>query len=181
VADVGAPHLRDRIFILAYARGQQSQRQPPPLAERRLPTVSARARGIGAVPTPPATDPGTLGPGPVTFHIDDGTQEIKARSYYSWTFDVPNRKAGCLLSGKISVLSGGEKDVAVLVMISDQFINWQNNHQAQVFFSTGRETVIPLNVAMKGSGKYVLVVSNAFSMVTAKTIQTQNVQLHCGI
>lgn len=118
--------------------------------------------------------------GPVTFHIEDGTQEIKAHSYDSWTFDVPNSKAGCLLSGKITVLAGGEKDVAVLVLTNDQFTNWQNHHQAQVFFSTGRETVVPLSVTMKGSGKYVLVISNMFSMMTAKTIQTQSVQLHCG-
>jgi len=119
--------------------------------------------------------------GPVTFHVADGTQEIKAHNYYSWTFDVPNSKAGCLLSGKITVLAGGQKDVAVLVMTSDQFTNWQNDHQAQVFFSTGRETVIPLGVKMTGSGTYKLVVSNAFSMVTTKVIQTQGVQLHCGL
>ncbi len=122
-----------------------------------------------------------IGPGPVTVHIADGTQEIKAHTYYSWTFDVPNSKAGCLLTGKITVLAGGEKDVAVLVMTNDQFTNWQNDHQAQVFFSTGRETVIPLQVKMTGSGKYMLVVSNAFSLMTAKVIQTQAVQLHCGL
>lgn len=147
-----------------------------------LPTLAVVASLLMTL-TPAAAMDGSstvAGIRPVTIHVANGTQQIKARQYASWAFDVPSSKSGCLLTGDVTVLSGGEKDVMVLVMTGDQFANWQNDHQAQVFFSTGRETAIPLNVPMKGSGKYVLVVSNAFSLLTSKVVQTQAVQVHCG-
>jgi hypothetical protein len=117
--------------------------------------------------------------GPLTITAQDGTQEVKAESYWVWSFVVPPDRPNCHMSGHIEALSGGAKDIMVLVTTWDEYLNWKNNHQSKVYFSTGRETAIPLNVNMTGGGKYALVVSNAFSLLTEKQVQIQGVQLTC--
>jgi hypothetical protein len=117
--------------------------------------------------------------GPLTITAQDGTQEVRAGTYWVWSFVVPPDRPNCHLSGHIEALSGGAKDIMVLVTTWDEYLNWKNNHQSKVYFSTGRETAIPLNVNMTGGGKYALVISNAFSLLTEKQVQIQGVQLIC--
>ena len=117
--------------------------------------------------------------GPLTITAQDGTQQINAGQYWVWSFVVPPDRPNCHMSGHIEALSGGNKDVMVLVTTWDEYLNWKNNHQSKVYFSTGRETAIPLNVNMTGGGKYALVISNAFSLFIAKEVQLQGVQLTC--
>lgn len=131
----------------------------------------ARSGSSSAVPT-------QMG-GPLTIRAQDETQEIKPAQYWEWTFNVPSDRPNCHMSGHIEALSGGNKDVMVLVSTWDEYQNWRNDHQSKVYFSTGRETAIPLNVNMAGGGKYVLVVSNAFSLLSPKVVQLQGVQLTC--
>jgi hypothetical protein len=117
----------------------------------------------------------------VTIHVpDQSALTIQAGHYWFDTFTLPDGYQHCLLTGHIQAIAGGMKDVSVLVASQDDFTNWQNNHAAKVFFQSGRETAIPLNVAMSGSGKYVLAVSNAFSILTEKVVQIQGVMLTCS-
>jgi hypothetical protein len=99
--------------------------------------------------------------------------------YWTWTAKYPRNM--CNVSGRVLGLAGGQKDVDVLIMTEDDFINWSNRHDAKVQFESGKKTAIPINVIIHGEGKYVFVVSNAFSGYAAKTVQMQDVAVTCDI
>ena len=112
---------------------------------------------------------------------NESALDIAPGQYHYWTWTAKYPRNMCNVSGRVLGLAGGQKDVDVLVMTEDDFINWLNRHAAKVEFESGRKTAIPLNVMIHGEGKYVLVVSNAFSAYAAKTVQMQQVAVTCDI
>lgn len=107
--------------------------------------------------------------------------DIAAGQYRYWTWKAAYPRNMCNVSGRVLGLAGGQKDVDVLVMAEDDFINWSTRHPAHAEFESGKKTAIPLNVMVHGEGKFVLVVSNAFSTYAAKTVQMQNVEVTCDV
>jgi hypothetical protein len=97
-----------------------------------------------------------------------------------WTFHVSSALPSCHLTGRVLGIAGGQKDVDVLVMTQDDFINWQNNHEAEMIYQSGRKTAVTLDVPVEGEGDYVFVVSNGFSALSPKTAQMQRVRLTCS-
>ena len=80
-------------------------------------------------------------------------------------------RGNCKLTGRIEVVSGGNKDLQIILFRHDDFINWKNNPRGsgQAVFSGGPQTITALDVAVPDSGTYYLVLSNRFSAFTSKT------------
>jgi hypothetical protein len=97
--------------------------------------------------------------------------------YYEWQAVPP--QITCHLNGRVLVVSGGNKDIDVLVMPKDDLENWLNNHAAKAYYQSGHETAVTLNTTIVGPGNYVLVLSNMISVITEKTVQTQDVRITC--
>jgi hypothetical protein len=109
---------------------------------------------------------------------DDPAREISAGQYLTWEWQ-PNNYRACHVEGRILGLTGGNKDVEVLLFDQDSYLNWKNNHQVNVYFQSGRQTATTLNLDVGGNRKYVLVISNVFSTLTAKTVQLQGITASC--
>jgi hypothetical protein len=111
---------------------------------------------------------------------DTPAQDIAAAQWLFWTWEEISPRTMCHLSGRILGLAGGQKDVEVMVMTEDDYLNWSNRHPAKVEFQSGRKTAITLDTPVYGAGKHILVVSNAFSALSAKTVQMQHVAVTCS-
>src|SRR4051794_19668653 len=105
--------------------------------------------------------------------------EINPGYSQTWTFRVTSSQPNCRLTGRVLGIAGGQKDVDVLVMTQDDYLNWQTNHTADAIFQSGRKTAVTLDVPIEHEGKYVFVVSNGFSALSAKTAQMQRVKVTC--
>jgi hypothetical protein len=111
---------------------------------------------------------------------DAPAMDIGAMQWRFWTWTESSPRTMCHLSGRVLGLAGGQKDVEILVMTEDDYLNWANGHEAKVEFQSGRKTAITLDVPVLGDGKHVLVVSNRFSAVSPKTVQMQHVAVTCS-
>ncbi len=106
--------------------------------------------------------------------------DIGANQWRSWTWEQTSPRTMCSISGRVLGLAGGQKDVEVLVMTEDDYLNWANGHEAKAEFQSGQKTAVTLDWPVLGAGKHVLVVSNRFSPYSAKTVQMQRVGVTCG-
>jgi hypothetical protein len=98
--------------------------------------------------------------------------EIPASSYITYPFTLADTR-GCVLSGHVLGLAGGNKDVDVILFDADGFTNWKNHNTARTLFNPGKATATTISARLPGPGSYVLVFSNTFSAVTRKTVQAQ--------
>ena len=87
-------------------------------------------------------------------------------------------KGKCTVAGRIEATSGGSKDVEVLVMTADQFVNWRNNGRSDAIFRAGPQTITNLDTPLSDSGAYRLVVSNRASVWTSKAFRS-SVAVRC--
>lgn len=132
--------------------------------------------GSGSGVTQAGTPAGTP---PLTITIaDTNAIDIPASKYRTYTFTV-NDPRPCVLQGRVLGLAGGNKDIEVLVFNEDGLINWKNNNSAQTIFNGGQATATTINAQLPGPGTYHLVLNNAFSLLTDKTVQI-NATVTCG-
>ena len=111
--------------------------------------------------------------------IADGQAVIvKAQSFVHYDFQLP--AATCSISGRITGVSGGNKDFEAFIMDDDNFVNFSAGVSgARVNWQSGRVVVAPIDVSIAGPGVYHLVVSNNWSIATDKTVQAQAIA-QCG-
>lgn len=134
------------------------------LVRHQTDALATRVRAQPAPPLPLAPPP------PLTVPVYNGRPvEIKAASYEYYVFTVPDRK--CYLEGYVEGISGGNNDIEGLVMASDDFKNSTTSHSANDL-AFGRVAAWSLRVAL-APGMHYLLVSNAFSIVSAKVVTVQ--------
>ena len=104
------------------------------------------------------------------------TVSIDPSKYIFYQFTLP--AATCRVTGRIEGVAGGSLDFEGYVMDADNFRNWQTGHQANVYWQSGRLAVASIDAGIAGPGTYYLVVSNLFSVTTAKTV-TVDVTVAC--
>ncbi len=109
---------------------------------------------------------------------NDDAVDIPAASYISYEFKL-NRLADCRMTGRVRGLAGGNKDFQVVIVDEDGFLNWKTSHRAMALFSTDQVAAATLDLSLSRPGTYYLVVSNAFSVLTEKTVQV-NAKVTCG-
>jgi len=132
--------------------------------------------GYPAAPAPPV---GAGSSPTVTQLALDKEMVIPAGYVQSLRWEAASTQPTCHLTGHVSVIAGGSKDVNVLVMPADDYENYVNGHGAKVYFESGKKTAVTLDVTTGQPGALVVVLSNAFSVVSAKTVRLTNVQAVC--
>lgn len=105
--------------------------------------------------------------------IDERALELEPGEYYVVSFELPDDQGDCRLTGRIIGLAGRNKDFDVLILDDDGLANWKVGGDAAPFFEEYRTAIANLDVPLAGSGKFHLVMSNAFSVYTTKTIQAK--------
>lgn len=103
--------------------------------------------------------------------IVDGSVAVQATGYVAYHASVD---AAAMQSARIRghvVASGGTgNDIEVIVFTETQFINWKNSHNDGALFASGKVTACDIDVPVTETGTYYVVLSNAFSAITAKTV-----------
>ena len=67
--------------------------------------------------------------------------------------------------------SGGSRnDIKVLILDSIDFINWDNLHEVEGVYKSGKLTIGKIDVPIIASGKYHLVFDNRFSEFSSKHV-----------
>jgi hypothetical protein len=131
--------------------------------------LAQRTRGTGNGPLAALT--------PYRLTIGTGEpEEIKSESYRHYDFDLPNRS--CHITGRILGVAGGNRDFQAFLMDDDDFRNWGTDHTARAYWQTGKVAAATVDARVAGPGRFHLVVSNVFSLFSAKTVTVQ-VQAEC--
>lgn len=143
------------LYIVQRTRASNSAGTPSPVVQ--IPPVQNTA-----IETPPP---------PITIPIANGRPvEIKAQRWQDYPFTLP---AGvCTITGRVEGVSGGQKDFEGFVMDEDNYRNWSSSHQARGTAS-GRVVVWSPQLTVQGPGTYHLVVSNVWSVATAKVVTVE--------
>ena len=106
--------------------------------------------------------------------IGDGQPtELPSTGYSDYSFDLPARR--CTVTGRILGIAGGNKDFQAFITDDDDFLNWKTSHNARAVWQTEKVAAATVNATVSGPGKFHLVISNVFSLMTAKTVTVQGV------
>jgi hypothetical protein len=74
------------------------------------------------------------------------------------------------VTGRFTASGGSGNDISAVLTTEDEFVNWDNGHMANVFYTThGKKTTDSIDVAL-GPGSYVLAFSNKFSAFSNKYV-----------
>lgn len=130
-------------------------------------------QGAAPAPAPAPRAPVQAAAAQAPLAIADGQAvEVANASYVDYRFDLP--AATCVVAGRIVGVSGGSKDFEAYILDDDNFRNWTAGGQAQAHWQSGRVVVASIpSVPVQGPGRFHLVVSNAWSILTPKTVQAQ--------
>ena len=71
---------------------------------------------------------------------------VNALSFSSFKLDVPAGATSVDLHGNFTASGGLTNDVEVFVLSADDFVNWQNRHDAKTLYNSGKVTVGTLNI-----------------------------------
>jgi hypothetical protein len=105
---------------------------------------------------------------------------IRPARWRSWQFVVRPPRTLCVVTGQVVGLSGGDKQVVVLIMTEADYQDWTHNLPARTYFESGRRSEIPFDVRVEGEGRYRLVVSNPSPTAASKIVQLQHTEVACS-
>ena len=107
---------------------------------------------------------------PVSQRIATGQIIVKANGYVQYRITIAPEMVEPIISGSFNVSGGSGNDITGVIADEENYTNWINGHQAQVYWGTqGKQTTGTLEVRLK-PGLYYLVFSNKFSAFTAKQV-----------
>lgn len=95
---------------------------------------------------------------------------IKPAQYFYQSFTISNTLVHPHVVGGFRAAGGLGNDIQVVLAEKGEFENWANGHQARLLYSSGKTTNGRMDVAITEPGRYCLGFSNAFSLLSAKTI-----------
>jgi len=122
-----------------------------------------------APPVQPVAPAAAIGP----IMIANGSAyEIKTSGHLDYKFELP---AGvCAVTGRITGVSGGNRDFEAFIFDEDNYRNWAAGGQTRLYWQSGRVVVSTISgVNLAGPATFHLVVSNVWSLLTPKTVQVQ--------
>ena len=111
-----------------------------------------------------------------TMNIVNSMIRVEPGQYNYYQFSAPAGSSGVTVSGTFTAGGGSGNDIKVLILDEQNFINYRNGHQANVFYSSGQETVGNINADVPTGQTLYLVYDNTFSVVSGKEVTT-NVNL----
>jgi hypothetical protein len=118
----------------------------------------------------PATTPVLV---PQSANLVNAIITVDAGSYYSINFYVDtNKMHNVAVSGSFTASGGSGNDIVVLILDDIAFTNWVNGHSVMALYNSGQITTDRINVPITASGRYYLVFSNRFSIISTKKVST---------
>jgi hypothetical protein len=102
--------------------------------------------------------------------IVTGSFSVGARNFTPFTIEIPEGLDDVRIEGTFSAEGGRGNDVEVILLEEIQFRNWQNRHKFLPMYESGRVSADQINVPLPGAGRYVMVFSNRFSLLSTKAV-----------
>jgi hypothetical protein len=81
--------------------------------------------------------------------------------------------------GQVEVLSGGDRNVNVLIMSDSVYNDWSHDQPVRTDYESNDRPLIAFDVNINDPGHYVFVVSNRSSKSAAKVVRLQHVTVTC--
>ena len=94
-----------------------------------------------------------------------GQVPIREGAFVMYPFTIT--AARCAVDMRVQGLEGGVLDLETYVFDEYNYLNWKSSLPANGVFNSGRNRIAQGTIRV-GPGKYVLVVSNRFSVFTPK-------------
>ena len=121
-----------------------------------------------------------LAPAPTVIEVASlETLDVPAGASRSWAFTVQDRRT-CRLTGHLTGLAGGRKDVKVFLLTADEYTNWSQGLTVTRVWDGGQAAARTFDATLPGPGAYRLVVDNTFSMFTSKVVQIDGARVTCA-
>jgi len=115
----------------------------------------------------------TSSPVSQSYNLVNETLTIGPGEHVSIPFYVDaNAMQNLRVYGSFRAAGGSRNDIWAMIMDDTAYINWVYGHQVTVVYSSGQVTTANINVPIARSGKYHLVFSNHFSIVSSKNVST---------
>jgi hypothetical protein len=108
---------------------------------------------------------------PREISIVNGVISVDSGKYQYYQFNIPSSASDVRLSGTFTAAGGSGNDIFVYVMDERALINWQNGHQVNVYYNSGKLTTGNINIDLP-TGTFYLVYDNTFSVISSKNIKT---------
>lgn len=110
---------------------------------------------------------------------DEQPVGIRPGQTRKWGFEIPYARTRCLAMGQVEVLSGGDRNVNVLIMSDSVYNEWSHDQPVRTDYESNDRPLIAFDVNINDPGRYFFVVSNRSSTSAAKVVQLQHVTITC--
>lgn len=111
---------------------------------------------------------------PQNSSLIDGNIVVAPGDYYDIPFLVDTSEMQNIrVTGYFAASGGSGNDIEAAILDDITFTNWINGHQGTSLYNSGKITVAEIDVSITMSGKYHLVFSNTFSIVSSKTVSAK--------
>ena len=159
---------------VAYLLGTTAGLLPPLDLARLLGTPAIAATECRVDPMAAAPPP------PYELELADAEEiHLPSGDHYNASFVVRDPRP-CMLTGHVKGLAGGNRDVEVYVLDDEGYSDWQNGIRPRTLFESGRSSATSLAVALPRRGRYHLLLSNRYSVLTAKRVRIDDARLRCA-
>jgi hypothetical protein len=111
--------------------------------------------------------------------MPDRTVEIEAGEHLDTTFVVRDPRP-CTLTGRVSGVRGGSRDVEVYLFDQAGYDDWHEGVLPRALYSGGRRPSFSLHVRLPGPGRYYFLVSNRYSIFTDKLVSIRDLRATCS-
>lgn len=96
---------------------------------------------------------------------------VNAVSYSWFMFTIPLNASMVSVDGHFTATGGAGNDIQVYILTEDGFVNFKNNHEAQSYYNSGKETEGNISAVLPNqAATYYLVFDNRFSLLTPKAL-----------
>jgi len=102
------------------------------------------------------------------------SQRVALPAGAAWTARFQLPAGDCRLSLTVTTLEGGQLDLVTMVLDDYNYLTWESKQSGVYWepaFRSGRERRVVADVPLKGPGRFALVVTNDFSLLTAKVAE----------
>ena len=111
---------------------------------------------------------------PQSRNLVNATITVGPGKHYDIPFSVNvNTMRNVRVVGSFRASGGSGNDIKAIIMDDMAYINWVNGHQVSILYLSGKITTANIDVAITTSGKYHVVFSNDFSILSSKHVSTR--------
>jgi hypothetical protein len=111
--------------------------------------------------------------------LDADVIDLQMGDHFDAPFEVSDPRP-CTLTGRVMGLSGGGRDVEVYVLDDAGYEDWQHGIRPSALFESGRSSAATLAVDLPRRGRYHLLLSNRYSILTPKRVRIDDARLRCA-